>query len=348
MTKELYTSIIQNKLFFELFIIVISYVVYWVIMLKLSFCIASYNIKVKTLLPLIGVMVLYSFYIKQFLPAVFAGIGMLVLNILILIHIGKVKLIKSLWAAFVTNLSTGLGDAFILGPLTTNQSINYFIFNTPLGNVLGTIAETVFPAFLLFVIIRFKISLIPHIKKKPDRIDIMGITTLIFMFFIVFFFAIDLYSNIINPRYPYLILIMLLIASIGIIFGFVDIKRSLKKRYESQIMDLNEKYEIQIIDLNNKISDLKEKLQSSNCDPSKVFEAIGDVAIALEEYTQAFKIQLEINQSEPNKTIDQVIDRAVSSIHDLTVLRSELKKELMKNKEKEKGKLVEIKRKPVQ
>lgn len=187
MSKELLIMILDEHLFYQLALVLVTHLTVWLVVFKLGFQILGVKVKFFKILTVASILAFYSICGKQIIPNEVFGLIIIPLIALMLKVIGKIKLLKTFWAALLAFLIQGIGSIIILSPLfSLDKSIATFILYTPYGNIAGCVAEMLFPALTLFILSTFEISLIPPLSKKVTNIDFWGILLFGSLFFVIY------------------------------------------------------------------------------------------------------------------------------------------------------------------
>jgi DNA-binding CsgD family transcriptional regulator len=276
MTKELLLEIISKNLYFELIVIMFVYSVLLFVLFSLSFRILDVKIKTRKMLPGIFITLIYAMLGKQILPNVSYGLIFVCLLIFLFKVIGKVTILRAIWASLLTYLIDGIGVIVIQVPLLSlNRNISEFILKTPYGVACGSLIELLFPAIALFLLTIYDISLIPHTKNRISKVDALGILLFGLFFFIIYSTTcrivvslnsnskFDLISNIISEW----------LASIGgaIVFFLIH-DFSKKERERERLMHLEEKAEL--VKLIDELVKFQKDPINNEADPQKMLDTI--------------------------------------------------------------------------
>lgn len=187
MPKDVLIEIINKKLFLELALTILVFLLVWSVVLKLGLQILGIKTGIKKIISAAAILCLYSLLGKQFIPKLFFGLIIVVLIALLLRIIGKVSFLKALWAALIAFLIMGIGTILIQSPLCSiYKDLVVFFIKNPLGCIVGSLIEMTFPAIALFILSTFKLALIPPVKTKFTRFDFWGILTFGLLFYSVY------------------------------------------------------------------------------------------------------------------------------------------------------------------
>jgi DNA-binding CsgD family transcriptional regulator len=175
-TRQLLLEILNKRLFFDLTLLVLVFLVSWLTVLTLGFRILKVDIKLNRILPgaLFGALI--SLFLKPFVPGMTPFFTILVPMFLFLKFYGKTKWVIASWVTFLVILSTSIGPLVVIVPLAgSNHALSSFFFMTSYGVMIITIAETLIPAILLAFLKIFNISLIPRSGKVLTSIDFVDV-----------------------------------------------------------------------------------------------------------------------------------------------------------------------------
>lgn len=294
MTRELLLTIINQKLFLDIALIIITYLIYWIISLKLCLQILEIKASIKKLVPAIFIMFIYSLAARLIIPRLLFGIIEAFLIAILLTFIApKVSYLKYLWSAFLSILISGISSITALSVLSfLNPNISTFFLKATLGMPAGTILEVIVPSLVLFILPRLKkkLPLVPPIEKIGFY-DIIGVITFGSLFYIVYYEAIKFASSLKDdPQYAFKDMISLWIAAIAAVTGHYTVVRNLKKKNEYEQLQREQEqqkhesdrliYEERIAQLeqeNQELAGLNEQLQTNTIDPREAVAAMQDI-----------------------------------------------------------------------
>lgn len=294
MTRELLLTIINQKLFLDIALIIITYLIYWIISLKLCLQILEIKASIKKLVPAIFIMFIYSLAARLIIPRLlFSIIEAFLIAILLTFIAPKVSYLKYLWSAFLSILISGISSITALSVLSfLNPNISTFFLKATLGMPAGTILEVIVPSLVLFILPRLKkkLPLVPPIEKIGFY-DIIGVITFGSLFYIVYYEAIKFASSLKDdPQYAFKDMISLWIAAIAAVTGHYTVVRNLKKKNEYEQLQREQEqqkhesdrliYEERIAQLeqeNQELAGLNEQLQTNTIDPREAVAAMQDI-----------------------------------------------------------------------
>jgi DNA-binding CsgD family transcriptional regulator len=287
MTKELLMEIITKKLFFELIVILITYSTLMFVFFKLSSPILGTNITFGKTLPGIFTLVLFTLFGRLILPHELYGlvfIGLLVISLKVII---KVKWINSVWTGILVVFIDMLGTFAIQAPLCSfNANIADFILTTPLGVVLGTLIEMLFPLIALFVLSTLNVSIIPSLGKKTTFIDIVAVLTFATLFYWVYSASCRLLISLNNnPKHIIPNLISEGIAAVGSVLGFYIIHVKYREQRESE-RKMHQEEKTELTNFINTLLAYHENPLNNETDPQKMIDSIGIIVNKLNNVKQ--------------------------------------------------------------
>ena len=138
-------------------------IIFPIILGTLQMCIAlhlawySIGIKVpvkKSLVPALILSIL-TFLLRQLIPVILHLIPVLVIFAIIVWKVGRTTLRRAVIGTLFAELMVVSGSMLIVAPIFSGK----WPFDNPLGFSLGTLLETVFPALVLFLFIKFRIRI---------------------------------------------------------------------------------------------------------------------------------------------------------------------------------------------
>ncbi len=117
----------------------------------------SIGIKVpvkKSILPVV-IQGLLTFLLRQVIPVFLHLIPVLVIFVIIVWKVGRTTLFRAIIGVLFTEVAVFIGSLLVVAPILRNN----WAFNTSLGFALGAVLETVFPAIVLGLIIKYRFRL---------------------------------------------------------------------------------------------------------------------------------------------------------------------------------------------
>ncbi len=221
MTRELLFRLINQQLLVQLFLIELSFILSWFIVIKLQLRIVEARVELKKILfcSLIGSII--NLLIKPFLPALAAPLIQVTLLVLFLKVYGKVRLILAFWAFFLSLITIIFGSYII--PLLLycwDKNTSSFLVNNEYGMILGTLGETIGPAIMLHILSTFKFSVTFPVSRKPTKTELLGIPAFGLMYLSIYNSCIRLlYTMRNNPKEILNVLLSDWITIIGSVLG---------------------------------------------------------------------------------------------------------------------------------
>ena len=170
MTKELLHQIINQQVYFPLFLIVVTGIALNFVNLKLIFKMLGVEVGFRKMLFEVLVMACYCLVGRLLLSQLAFTLILLGLLVLILRIVNGIPLIRAFWCSFLAFIFINIGTLFLSTLCIVNKNINSFMF-TPLGYAVGTVQEMLGPLIVLFILSKFKISLVPPFRKRLTLIE---------------------------------------------------------------------------------------------------------------------------------------------------------------------------------
>jgi hypothetical protein len=241
MIRDLLLEALNKRLFLDLTLLILTYGLSWLVVLKLGFRILKADVRLKTILPgaLLGALISIS---KPFLPEIVNFFITMIPLVFFLKFYGKTKLIISCWVTFLLLLATSIGPLLIINPLSnSNQIMAFFFYSTRYGIIVAVLIETLIPAILLMLFFVFNVSLIPspgRILSTVDFVDVYLFGALLFWCYNSFM---RIWKNIGNiPRQIFLGLEIECFVAAGALVALYIRKVNTQKRLENAQLQYQE------------------------------------------------------------------------------------------------------------
>lgn len=192
-------EIINKRLFFELALTVTVYLIVWSVLLNLGLRVLGKKIMVHKVLVAALVMSIFSLFGKQVVSNLIFGLIAIALIGLLLKIVGRTSILKAFWAAIIVYFILGVGTITIQGPICSlNNKLILFFLRTPIGNIVGSLIEMIFPAVATFFLATFNISLIPPLRKNFSKLEFVGLLLFGVLFFLIYNLSIEVSTSLIN------------------------------------------------------------------------------------------------------------------------------------------------------
>ena len=200
MTRDLFLNILKHNLIGPLISIIVVYLFYWWLMLSLGCRILNIKINLLILSPSIFIMLCYAIFIRWYIHPVAYGIVLAVLvTVLLKINGGAAcNIPRALWTSISIILISGLGDTFVLFPAYLNENAANYLMQTPVGNALSGLLETIFPFLTFIALPRLKkISLLLPLKKSnhSNRYELYIVATYCLMYIALYLAMLVVYIS---------------------------------------------------------------------------------------------------------------------------------------------------------
>lgn len=249
MTTKLLMEIYNKRMFLELALTIIVYMITWFVSLKLGFRILGLKVGLRRFLPGVLIGTVYSLLIKPFTPDLPSIIIVVVLTLASLKIFGKVRFIKAFWAALLVLLIVIMGTILIESPLwSLDEKFAAFFMETAYGNIVGTLIEVLFPVIVLFILSTLNIALIPPLAKKLTLFDFVGVYLFGALFYWVFtsnFRLVISWKQ--NPQQFFGNLVSEWVAAFSAVIGFYVVQTMARRQreHEKRLFE-DEKRELQL------------------------------------------------------------------------------------------------------
>jgi DNA-binding CsgD family transcriptional regulator len=308
MPREILIQIIDKKLLFDFFLILVIFFAVDFINFKLTFQILGTKIRANQIWPGVLILVLYNLGGKQVLPLPVYGLVLIILLVLLIKMIGKVAVswIRAFWASFLVFFVSGLGVLTIQTPLCSlNPVIGSFITKKPIGVAFGSVIELLFPLVALFLLSTLDISVIPPVKRKINLMDWLNLYLFGGMFFLLYSTSMHILKNLEKSSKHALIMSIFyewfIVASLVGVYYFIYTNTRKQREYERKQHE-NERqqheseqqkyqserlvYEARIAQLeraNQELTDLNDQLMAYKIEPQDAITAMQDMLKRLKD-----------------------------------------------------------------
>lgn len=182
MTRELFFEMFNKCLVLDLILLLLSFEVTWIVLLKLGFKILKVEVNYKAIIIGAFVSALISLFVRPFFPGIFTFFIIIPL-VVFLKFFGKTKWIIACWVTFLIFSLSSVGALLIISPLLKNQAMASFFFKSRYGVMIGSLTEGLVPAVLYMLLKISNFSLIPSpgkLLKSVDFIDVYVFGALLF------------------------------------------------------------------------------------------------------------------------------------------------------------------------
>ncbi len=176
MNRETFELMINSQLYF-LILILLAHMFHWFICFRLMLKVKNINPKYIRLVFFTFCASLYSILGKQVISDSFYIIGIIIIYVLFLLNY-KIKLLDILWLFVGLYLLMAIDMFVIATPLMLIPGVKDFLFYQPLGNLVGTFIEIIFP--LLLLISAFKINYVNFFSKMEYlKIEVIAVLSIL-------------------------------------------------------------------------------------------------------------------------------------------------------------------------
>jgi DNA-binding CsgD family transcriptional regulator len=294
MTKEILMEIFAKNLYFELFVVVVTYLTLMLVFFKLSSRILGIDITFGKTLPGIFTLFVYALVGKQIIPHELYGLGFIGLLVVSLKFIIKAKWLKTVWTGILVIFIDVLGTFAIQAPICSfNVNIANFILKTPLGVVLGTLMEMTFPLIALFILSTLKVSITPPLGGKTTFIDIVAVWTFTTLFYWLYSSSCRLLVSLSkDPKQIVPNLIYEGIAAVSSVLGFYTIHTKYKEQREAE-RKMHQEEKTELTNFINTLLAHQENPLNNETDPQKMIEAIAVITNKLNGVSRELSQQIQ-------------------------------------------------------
>lgn len=233
MPRELLLEIFHKWLILDLVLLLLSFIISWLVVLKLGFKILKAEVSLKKILlgALVGTLV--SLF-KPFLLGIINFFITMLPMVFFLKSNGKTKWIIACWVTFLLILTTAIGPILIISPLAgSSQTLTFFFHDTIYGRIISVLIETLVPAILLMLLKVFNVSLIPSPGKRLTNVDFVDIYLFFALLFWCYKSTMRIWEGVGNILYQaFIILAIEWTLAAGAVVGFYIKKVNTQKKLE--------------------------------------------------------------------------------------------------------------------
>lgn len=242
MPKEVLFEIIKKGLYLSFVLIIIAHIFVNTVFLTLILRLNRVKVKLKKMLPFILVCLIYTLFGKLvFSGAIFSFIFVCLITCLVY-FINKMPILKIFFISLIVMLLSIIGIIGIMQPLILyKQNFSFLIGTTPLGVVLGSLFEIVFPAIALLYL---SLSKIHFQTSRPQKtfFELLGVSLFALLsfavYYLVFLFIWMYQHNLNSPITPLLFELLLLTVAILIFFYIFKTNQQKQQKLEQILTEM--------------------------------------------------------------------------------------------------------------
>ncbi|HEX3048673.1 MAG TPA: LuxR C-terminal-related transcriptional regulator [Bacillota bacterium] len=324
MTKEIFTTLIESRLYLQLFLICISSVTFTFILFKFGLMTLKVRAGFRDIFPVAFTLALFNFFMHQYLPIAFFAAAEITLTAALLVMVGKVKILEGCWTSLLMYASSNLGSIIIMCIFFfIDRDIMNLLINSTTGYIFGPLIEAMIAAGGIVLLTKKpSISLIPPIiSKRVDYYDVLGLFTYGTMALLLFFSSIQLYDSLKKgSRYTFLNMIIYFSSAVIIFCGHISIVHALKKRFEGKLFQL-EKEKAELEYEKAVLKQEKEQLKQEKAQLEQKEIILEQEKAALEAEKTELLVKLQKFTDSPtiveNPQLHQIQDMVTELIYDL-------------------------------